>query len=293
MRQLCLALLASCSGGSATDAGLDSNKRCDPTSPFQTPVPVDGINSAGDDISARFSTDELTVTFARRTAAGSGAYHLYEAKRAARTMPFETPTLLATLNSISSEMWPTTSPNGLLIVLDSDRSTGIDHIYTSTRASKDDAFGPAKLAAAAMDNDTQPYLANARALYFTSATRAGAGMHDLWRTEIDSTGATATATALLGVNTSADEIAPTLSPDELTIYFRRTTGTEQDIFTATRTNATETFGVVTAVPGLSSPGIAEVPNWLSPDGCTLYVQITNGIGGSGGDDIFVARRGSP
>lgn len=294
MRQLGLVLLAACSGGSATpDASGDASKRCDPTAAFQTPVPVDGLNTAGDDISARFSPDELTVAFARRDTAGSGQYHLYEASRASRSAPFAAPTLLVTLNSVSSELWPTTSPDGLLVALESNRSTGTYHIYTSTRAAKSDAFGAAKIAPALMDNDSQPYLANGRALYFTSATRAGQGMHDLWRSEIDSTGATSTPTAIMGVNTTADELAPTLSPDELTIYFARTTGAEQDIFTATRGSPSEAFGVTSAVPGLSSPGIAEAPNWISPDGCTLYVQITNGIGGAGGDDIFVARRGQP
>jgi hypothetical protein len=269
--------------------------RCDPQTPFAAPVPVEGLNTVNDEASARLSPDELFVTFARRTGAGTGFYDLYSATRASRDLPFETPTLLATVNSVNSEYWPSVSPDGLLLVFSSDRSTGKSHIYSSKRASVADKFGPPTIAPALMDMEDHPMLANGRALYFSSVIRTGGqGMADIWRTEIDSTGATSTPVAVLGgVNTPDGEVTPAVTEDELHIYVRRATGGELDIYTASRSSTTDGFGAATAVPALATMGLNEIPTWISPDDCSLYVEITNPAGGVGGDDIYVARRGTP
>jgi hypothetical protein len=297
MRRAVLVLVVACGSDPAPpDARPDVlGPRCDPQMPFATPEPVGGLNSPNDDVSARLSSDELFVAFARRTGAGTGFYDLYSATRTARDLPFDAPTLLATVNSVNSETWPTVSPDGLLLLFQSDRSTGKDHIYSSVRATVADKFGPPSIATALMDAERQPYLANNRALYFASAVRTGGqGMQDIWRTEIDSTGATsAPVTVLGGVNTPDDEITPTLTDDELRMFFRRTVGTELDIYTASRSSMADGFGAATPVPGLSMPGINEIPTWISPDGCSLYLEIADPAGGMGGDDLFVARRGTP
>jgi hypothetical protein len=297
MRPTLLLLLAACGSDPALpDARPDVTvARCDPEAPFAAPVPVEGLNSVNDDVSARLSPDELTVVFARRTGAGSGLFDLYSAIRASRDLPFETPTLLATVNSVNSEHWPSVSPDGLLLVFSSDRSTGKSHIYSSKRASVADKFGPPMIAPALMDLEEHPYLANGRALYFSSAIRTGGqGLADIWRTEIDSTGATSTPVAVLGgVNTPEAEVTPAVTEDELHIYFRRATGGELDVYTAARSSTADGFGAATAVPVVATPGVNEVPTWISPDGCSLYVQIVGATDGMGGTDLYVARRGMP
>lgn len=295
MRHAALLLCVACGSDPALpDARPDVIvPRCDPQAPF-APQPVGGLNSPNDDVSARLSPDELVVVFSRRTGAGTGFYDMYQATRAARDLPFDAPTLLATVNSVNSETWPSMSPDGLLLAFESDRSTGTNHIYTSKRATVTDKFGPASIAPALMDLEHHPYLANNRALYFASAVRTGQGMFDIWRTEIDSTGATSTPVAVLGgVNTPDEEITPTVTEDELHMYFRRTVSAEHDIYTAARSSMADGFGVATPVPGLSMAGVNEIPNWISADGCSLYVQIASLAGGMGDDDLFVARRGTP
>jgi hypothetical protein len=297
MRRAVLLLFAACGSDPALpDARPDVIvPRCDPQTPFAAPVPVDGLNSPNDDVSARLSPDELFVTFARRTGAGTGVYDLYSATRESRDVAFGTPTLLATVNSVNSEVWPSVSPDGLLLVFSSDRSTGKQHIYSSKRASVDDKFGPPAIAPALMDLEDHPFLANGRALYFSSAIRTGGqGMADIWRTEIDSTGATSAPVAVLGgVNTPDGEVTPAVTQDELRIFFRRATGGELDVYTSARSSTADGFGAATAVPVLATPGLNEIPTWISPDGCSLYVEIASAPGGMGGDDLYVARRGTP
>lgn len=288
-----IVLLVACGGSDPVmpDARPDAAARCDPNAPFNTPIPVLGLNSELDDVSARFAPGELVVVFSRRRT--TGVYDLFTASRPSRDAAFETPSLLATVNSVNSDVWPTMSPDGLLLVFDSNRGTGIFHMHVSRRGSVADPFGTAMAAPALMDGETHPMLANGRALYFSSATRPGGqGMRDIFRAEIDSTGATSMPTVVLGgVNTPDEEVTPALTEDELRIYFRRTVDGEPDIYTASRSTALDGFGPATKVPGLSEPGVNEVPNWASADGCALYFH-SNAEGGEGGEDVYVALRGA-
>jgi hypothetical protein len=69
-----------------------------------------------------------------------------------------------------------------------------------------------------------------------------------------------------------------VSPDQLTIYWAsdRTDGGAKgdfDIWMATRPNSTASFGGAKNVSELNTDG-AELPNWVSPDGCRLYFGET-------------------
>jgi hypothetical protein len=242
-----------------------------------------------DDVSARFTPDELTASFSRPSSGGT--YDLFMATRTSIDTPFETPLLLATVNSINSDVWPTLSLNGLLLMFDSN-VTGVYRIYSSRRATLDDRFDPPRTVLALRDGEVHPMLANARAMYFASSQRTGLGGGDIWHVEVDTTGATSTPVAIVGgVNSAADEATPAITADERTIYFRRTTGSEADIFTASRSTPKDGWGIATAVPGLAMAGIGETPSWVSPDGCHLYFHA-DAPGGMGGLDIYVARRGN-
>lgn len=290
--------LAACGGSSPAtpDAAPDTPPpRCNPAAEFTAPVPIASLESANDDASLRMTPDELTAVFARRSGAGSGLYDLYTAQRTAIDAPFAAPILMASVNSVNSEVWPTLSPDGLLLVFQSDRgaAAGTYHPYTSKRASTDAAFSPPTFATALMDGDDHLYLANAHSLYFSSAARTGGpGARDLWYAPIDSTGATGSPNLVVGgVNTDVAEVTPVVSSDELRIYFRRTVGGELDVYTASRPTPVDPFGTATAVPALSLASLNEIPTWISPDDCALYVEIANAPGTAGGDDLYVSLRG--
>ena len=284
MKRLLL-LLAACGGGGGTpDAVVDAGPRCDPAAAFGAPVPVAGLDSDLDDQGARFTPDELTVVFAR--ARTSGTTDLYLASRPTIDAAFDTPTLLGTVNSVNSELWPTLSADALLLLFDTNRATQTYHVYLSTRATADAAFGPPTAAVALADGDAQPLLANATSLYFASATRPGLGMGDIWRADIDSTGATGTPAAVIGdVNSAANEAAPAVTADERVIAFAR----DGDIYLASRSSPSDGFGTATPIDGLAQMGVNEAPTWISPDGCHLYVQ-SDAPGGMGGLDLYMATR---
>ncbi len=289
-----LGILAGACGSdnAAPDAMPDAPPRCDPSAPFAAPVPLDGLNTTLDDATARLSPDELTIVFTRRQT--SALYDLYQATRASRDAAFGSVELLATVNSVNSEVWPSISLDGLTLAFDSDRGTpGMFRIYFAKRATTAERFAAATAVPELMVREVNPLLVNDHALYFTSVVRTGQGLEDIWRAEINVNGMVGTPAAVLGgVNSPAEEVAATLTEDELRIYFRRTVGTEPDIFTASRSTVNDGFGASTPVPGLSVANVNEVPSWVSADGCNLYLY-SDAPGGAGLSDLYVARRGEP
>ena len=285
--------LAACGGdGSKPDAPIDQPAaRCDPNGAFGAPVLVTGINSDQDEACARLSEDELDVTFARVT--GSG-YDLWRSSRPSIEEPFAAPALLTSVNSVSSDYWPTVSPDGLTLLFAADRTTpDVFHIWRSTRAAKTAPFGPPQPRGDLRDNDIHPLLANDHALYFASTVRGGLGLAEILRAPVDASGAIGTPELLVGgVNTDVTEDAPAVTSDERLIFFRRLTAGETDIYTASRSTATDGFGASTPVPGLAQPNIKEVPNWISPDGCHLYFH-SDVATSSTGVNVWMASRPPP
>ncbi|MCA9584833.1 MAG: PD40 domain-containing protein [Myxococcales bacterium] len=97
-------------------------------------------------------------------------------------------------------------------------------------------------------------------------------------------------TSVAGVNTSADEGGPRLTPDELTMYFEseRADGPGgSDLYVARRPSLAAPFGPASLVPAMSSPR-AEYTATVHPDGLSL-VFASNRV-----DDfaLFIARRTS-
>jgi hypothetical protein len=283
------------------DATVDAAPRCNPTKQFGEPELLASLNTDFDDQTPRLFPDELGIVFSRRSAGGT--FDLWTAQRASRDEPFGPASLMTTVNSINSDMWPSQSADGLVLVFDADRTTpNTFRIWMSTRGSVSDVFGPPALRPELMNNEFHGILANDRVLYFASTARPGEGRADIWRAEVTPVTYTiGTPIALVGgVNTDEEELAPALTPDEKTIVFRRSTTIppvppatmptyEYDVYTATRSTPQDGFGPSSKVDTLALAGIVETPSWVSQDSCVLY-GYTNAPGGPGGTNLYVARR---
>ena len=125
-------------------------------------------------------------------------------------------------------------------------------------------------------------------LLFVSDRPGGNGGGDLWVARRQSPDAPFEPPANLGVgvNAVANEGAPTLSGDGLTLLFDRDDG---GIWSASRPGATDAFGPATPVgPPVANPFGVGFPA-LAPDGRTLY-YATQQPPGEGGLDIWQATR---
>lgn len=131
-------------------------------------------------------------------------------------------------------------------------------------------------------------------LYFTSERPGGSGGGDLWATKraklIDPFGAPQN----LGtaVNSPANEYAPSISADGLSIYFDsdRPGGLgSSDVWVSTQPTTRELFGTPRNLgAGVNSSASDGLPN-ISADGLSLYF-CSRRAGGLGEMDLWVARR---
>lgn len=298
---LAAALLGCGEDPQPVDAMVDAAPRCNTARPFGPPVLIDSLNTDFDDQSPRLFPDELGIVFSRKSAAGN--FDLWTATRPTRDDPFGAPSLLTSVNSVNSDVWPSQSSDGLTLIFDADRTTpGTFRIWMSTRSSTSVPFGPPALRPELMNNEFHGILANDRALYFASSSRAPTeGKIDIWRADVSATNTIGTPVSLVGgVNTEEEEAAPALTPDEKTIFFRRSTTTppvppsttptvEYDVYTASRSTPQDGFGPSAKVDTLALPNVIETPSWISPDNCALY-GFSNAPGGPGGTNLFVAVR---
>ena len=273
--------------------------RCDPTAPFGSAINLgSAVNTALNEATPRLTLDELTLLFSRLNA--DGTWDMYQATRAQISEPFGAPTVLGTINSVYQDLWPTLTPDALTIYFNSDRNdsmTGAELVFSSTRSTPTADFATPAPVSAFMANDNQPYVdPTGDAIYFSSGARPDTtGGTDLYRAPLDGSGNVGTAQILIGdVNTPANEQVPVVTQDELTLYFCRNNATDDDIYVATRPSASAPWGAGSALPGFANAGAEEVPGWVSPDGCDLYIY-DNGSDmpdAQGTDDLYELVRPS-
>ncbi len=120
-------------------------------------------------------------------------------------------------------------------------------------------------------------------LWQTSNRSPGQGFDIYWST-LNANGTWAAATPAKNLNWASDETAPVLSDDKLTIYFASDFMQKgvPAIWRAHRPNAAATDFDGAAKVSIPLPkdtnSMGDVPNWLSSDGCQLYLhREINGV----------------
>jgi uncharacterized membrane protein YgcG len=240
--------------------------------------------------SARFSPDELTAYLGMFRGAQEDNFL---ATRSSRSEPFGTPIPMSTLNTPDLEHFASATGDGLTIYLESTRR-GYFSLFFSTRASLTAPFpAPTELTELHLGNEGGAYVTpDGGALYFHMSLNNN--LLDIYRAQKTATGFAAP--QALSVNTKYDEAHPVASPDELTIYFRRTRDPSgpDGVWMATRSSVAEAFGPAVSLPQVRIPYSLAAPTWISPDGCRLYLQqqdsnygfwayVAERPGGSGGN----------
>lgn len=283
-------------GGTSDDApvtGNDGGVVCSPSKPFAAPLIVPGLNQLGTNSSARFSTDELTAYFGNLRAAdagGTGNYEIFTATRdriGAAFVGAQKPTVIN--SATASDYDPVVTADGQTLYFGSTRTQAMDRIYVSifnpitsnfsapavidsiSQAADAGATAPGTLDA------LQPYvLPDNTVLYFGSAR---AGTRDIYRAT-RSTAGFSRGMAVAELNTTSVEQFPTVSADELVIYWgsNRTDAGRGgfDVWMATRDSTAGPFGNVRNVTEVNTT-TDDFPSWISPDGCRLYLTTRAGL----------------
>ena len=281
---------ASSSDARASDSGGDGGSGCDPSKPFGTPEPVPGVNSAGNEIGAALSPDELAIYFSSDRADPTNL-ELYEAHRSSVAEPFGTPSLLASLDTSADEASPSVTGDGLTIYFARATVDNPDVLYLvmATRASTSDAFGSAtRLSLPDTGTNVSPFTSPDGSLLYFLAPEGIAPT--IYQTANEGGGAFGPLFAPV-VNGGHDVLGSiVVSPDGLSaIYDARIDGGPDDnMWSAHRASVDDTFGTATDETELDSSA-GGGPNWLSPDGCAIYFT-SDRAGTTGQLDVWVARR---
>jgi Tol biopolymer transport system component len=290
------------SGGSGgTDAGgtggTGGGGGCNLASSFGTPAAVTELNSTASDDALSLSADELTVYLESNRPGGAGGEDIWVAHRTSVSVPFGAPTLLEGINTAANEVTPAISHDGLRLYY----ASGGYSLQIATRTTTAAVFSAGTPLAGINGSgfDACPWLsADESQLYFCSVRPGSRGGADIFVADLGSNGAS-NVTELVAVNTTTDEENPVLTADGLTIYFSSKqlagggAGTNYHIWTAHRSTTADGFGQSTSVTELNTSG-TDVPGWISPDGCTIYIMSDRdaGTGGRTGFDIYKSTRGN-
>jgi hypothetical protein len=277
---------------------IDARTICDPTATFDAPVKVAGLSSSTlNQGTIRMMPDELTA-YVSGNLLGNTDVDVYEVTRPSIGDAFGTPVRLSAVDSANNDWDPTISSDGLTIIFGSDRNSGhANDLMIATRSSTLAAFSTPALAgvnsATLSDDDTQAFLtADGAELWFVSDRAGGAGMHDVYVSEITS-GTLGTPARVASLSSSSDDWMPTLSVDRLTIYVTSgasAPGTKGglDIWSSHRASTSDPFPAPAPVGELNSSA-NDVATWLSADNCRLYLWSVRD-GAPGGAQVYVAVR---
>jgi hypothetical protein len=277
----------------ASDAAPDARPvRCNPTAAFGKPTALISLNTSADDEHADLSPDEGTIYFSSTRPGGTGGFDIYQATRSSPSDPFGNVLPVPGINTTGDERTPRMAGNGLSMyaMIATSSFPGL-HIALATRPNVTVAFSAMRTVANINNatNSADPFLLpGGNAMYLASDLAGNLGLYR----SVKVSGAFAIPTPVPGVNldTPAVENNPVVTPDELTLFFGSTrpggTG-DYDIYEARRAHVADGFGAPVALTALNTAG-AEVPNWISPDGCNLYFTRAEP---NVGYQLYMASRG--
>jgi len=220
---------------------------------------------------------------------------------------FGTPTNLGPpVNSPADDWDAYISADGLLLLFGSTRSGGVGNIdiWASTRATIDDPWGePTNLGPVvnSAQDETDPSLSTDQlSLYFRSNRPGGIGREDLWVTTRSTTSDLWSEPVNLGSppNSIHDDSDPSIAADGLSLYFSEYGSTIDvrpggygisDIWITTRPAEDAPWGEPVNLGSTVNSTRDDFMQCISSDGLMLFFS-SDRVGGSGGLDLYMARR---
>jgi Tol biopolymer transport system component len=257
------------------------------------------VNSSGRDDRATISSDGLELFFASDRPGGLGDRDVYVTTRPTLDDPWGEPVNLGqTINTSGREASPRLSVDDLSLLFQSNRpgGSGGTDLHIATRLTKEDAWGiPVNLGPMVNSsaNDAGASIsADGLELYFHSPRPGGFGgpdlyvatrptIHDEWGESLN-LGST--------VNSTANDYAPNISLDGLTLHFHSTRSGGQgfgDIWMARRVTADGEWSEPVNLGPIVNSSSTEAAPAFSADGSILYFH-SNRPGGLGGYDLWQA-----
>jgi hypothetical protein len=265
--------------------GVCSTRPCSLSSAFGSMASVLPGSTSNDGFSV--SPDGLTAFFSRKQ---SSDYDIYTATRASTSAPFNTLSLVSSVNSSADDRAPFLSADQLrLYFWTKNTSNGNSDLVVATRSSVSSAFGAPQAVPGVNSSvsDQDPYFLEGEQTLFFASDRPTGERHLHVTTKTN--GSFSTPTQLAVVNSYSEDTRPVPSRDGLTLFFKSQRSglngdTEGDIWLSQRSSTGTDFGTPVNLSALNSSGI-DFPVSLSADGCSLYMA-SNREHGKGSTQVF-------
>ena len=252
---------------------------------FGTPQRVAAIASLFVDEDPTFTGDLLDLFFMTNR---DGNKDIWTSHRAAATDPWGSPTRVNELNSPSDDWSPSIAPDGLAIWFVTDRGSGHDQLWRSSRASRAAAWRAPQAVTefAGGSRDGGPDIDDGEVTLYFSSDRASAGKFDIYlATRSAGNAPWGTPAPVAGINTADDDSDPFLAASGLALFLTRTTATTPgDIYWSARRSIDAPWSPPVPVATLNSTAYDSDAS-LSPD--LRYIMFSSLR--SGNVDIYEAR----
>ena len=250
------------------------------------------VNSSSWDILPSISTDGLSLFIISDRPGGSGGLDLWVTTRETTDDDWGEPLNLGPIvNSSSSEWGVSISSDGLSLYFSRG---GVGVIWLTTRATTDDDWGnPVNLGPtvnSSSDDFALDVSADDLSLYFTSNRGGGYGAYDLWVTTRATKDDAWSPPVNLGstVNSSADDVAPGISADGLSLFFtsNRPGGSGGlDLWVTTRATTDDPWGEPVNFGSTVNSSAWDAHPDISADGSTIFF-MSDRPGWLGGYDLW-------
>jgi hypothetical protein len=256
-------LYASDQTNTAGDLDVWVATRPDVNSPFGTQVNVAELNSADRDHTPTTTADELLIVYSSSRPGGTGDDDAWTASRASTSDAWSNLQEVPQLNSLDRDMGFTMTPDGLCLYYTSNRPGGPGgfDLYTSTRASRNDAWGAPTAVAelnTAFDDRFPTVTGDNCALYFSS-NRPGSVLDptnnpsdDIWvAMRPDASSPWTVVENVFELNTDGVELLSSVSNDHQEFFFVSTQAPSLGGLDLFRTDA---------IPGVFRYGVGKAGN---------------------------------
>ena len=287
-RTIVLAVLAACAGPHSGQA------RCDVGAGISLGPTV---NSAGFDGSPTVSADETELFF---TSDRGGQQDIFVATRGRTADMWSTPSNLGPLinDPAADDFSLRLSSDGLTLYFGSNRRGGFGaaDIYISTRASRDQSWGPAQhadtpLNTLAFEAFPTPN-ADETTLYFERSTAMGSDDADIWMTRRATRGERwGEPTRVDALNSNFAEFSPSISVDGRTMYFATARRGRVEVWTSTRPRDGDAWATPQPLGAeLNVPLSLTLAPFISRDQRALYVMSARSADGNACTPLTCIRR---
>jgi hypothetical protein len=271
----------------------EAGARCDLNKPFGAPVPLAPLNlPTENERSARLTPDELTIYFASDR---TNLYRIYRATRAKPDDAFGAPVQLDELaSSAVNYRTAAPTPDDRSLIIEQrmvDGGGGRGDLVIVTRATSTGPFGaPTNIGGLnTFEDETDPQV-TAAGLELWFARSAGTSSYDIFmssRSELTEPFANPSRLSGSLNQPASSETDAVPSADGLELFLQTSREGKMRIYVARRDSKADPFGAPVHVPELDGLGANDVPTWLSPDRCVLYLTSFSPAAVA---DIYVAKR---